>query len=120
MTFHRPMSAGHIGNHYFLREPPSVRNAAGVIVTATAAVVIGAGILISLLDGEEYPNVWIGMWYALQTVTTVGYGDVTPTELGGRLVGVLLMLSESDQRGARQRGGQRPPGHRQALRRARA
>jgi len=32
------------------------------------------------------------MWYALQTVTTVGYGDVTPTELGGRLVGVLLML----------------------------
>ena len=76
----------------FLREPPSVRNAAGVIVTATAAVVVGAGVLISLIDGEEYPNVWIGMWYALQTVTTVGYGDVTPTELGGRLVGVLLML----------------------------
>jgi voltage-gated potassium channel len=76
----------------FLREPPSIRNAAGVIVTATAAVVVGAGVLISLLDNEEYPNVWIGMWYALQTVTTVGYGDVTPNELGGRLVGVLLML----------------------------
>ena len=76
----------------FLREPPSVRNAAGVIVTATAAVVVGAGVLISLIDSEEYENVWIGMWYALQTVTTVGYGDVTPTELGGRLVGVLLML----------------------------
>jgi voltage-gated potassium channel len=76
----------------FLREPPSVRNAAGVIVMATAAVVVGAGVLISLLDSKEYPNVWIGMWYALQTVTTVGYGDVTPTELGGRLVGVLLML----------------------------
>lgn len=76
----------------FLREPPSVRNAAGVIVTATAAVVVGAGVLISLIDGEEYPNVWIGMWYALPTVTTVGYGDVTQTELGGRLVGVLLML----------------------------
>jgi voltage-gated potassium channel len=76
----------------FLREPPSVRNAAGVIVTATAAVVVGAGVLISLIDSEEYENIWIGMWYALQTVTTVGYGDVTPTELGGRLVGVLLML----------------------------
>jgi voltage-gated potassium channel len=62
----------------FLREPPSVRNAAGVIVMATAAIVVGAGVLISLIDGEEYPNVWIGMWYALQTVTTVGYGDVTP------------------------------------------
>jgi voltage-gated potassium channel Kch len=76
----------------FLREPPSVRNAAGVIVTATAAVVVGAGILINLLDNEEYPNVWLGMWYSLQTVTTVGYGDITPTALGGRLVGVLLML----------------------------
>jgi voltage-gated potassium channel len=76
----------------FLREPPSIRNAAGVIVTATAAVVVGAGLLISVIDSEEYRNVWIGMWYALQTVTTVGYGDVTPTELGGRLVGVLLML----------------------------
>jgi len=39
---------------------------------ATAAIVVGAGVLISLIDGEEYPNVWIGMWYALQTVTTVG------------------------------------------------
>jgi voltage-gated potassium channel len=67
----------------FLREPPSVRNAAGVIVMATAAIVVGAGVLISLIDGEEYPNVWIGMWCALQTVTTVGYGDVTP-RMGNR------------------------------------
>jgi voltage-gated potassium channel Kch len=32
------------------------------------------------------------MWWALQTVTTVGYGDVTPTHVAGRLVGVLVML----------------------------
>jgi voltage-gated potassium channel Kch len=76
----------------FMREPPSVRNAAGVIVVATAVVVVGAGVLISLLDNEEYPNFWIGMWWALQTVTTVGYGDVAPTELGGRLVGAAVML----------------------------
>jgi len=76
----------------FTREPLSVRNAAGVIVVATAAVVVGAGVLISLLDREEYPDVWIGMWWALQTVTTVGYGDVAPSHSSGRLVGAAVML----------------------------
>ena len=76
----------------FLREPPSVRNAAGVIVVATALVVVGGGALMRLIDHEEYPNVWLGMWWALQTVTTVGYGDVTPTHVGGRLVAALVML----------------------------
>ena len=76
----------------FLREPPSVRKAAGVIVIATLVVVVGAGVGISLLDNEEYPNIGIGMWWALQTVTTVGYGDVTPTNVTGRLVGAVVML----------------------------
>lgn len=76
----------------FMREPPSVGNAAGVIVVATLVVVVGGGALISLIDNEEYPDVGIGMWWALQTVTTVGYGDVTPTQFGGRLVGAVLML----------------------------
>ncbi|HSC92534.1 MAG TPA: potassium channel family protein [Gaiellaceae bacterium] len=76
----------------FMREPPSVRNAAGVIVVATAAVVVGAGLLIRLIDSEEYPSIGIGMWWALQTVTTVGYGDVTPTHVGGKLVGAAVML----------------------------
>jgi voltage-gated potassium channel len=76
----------------FVREPPSVRNAAGVIVIATIVVVVVAGVAISLLDSEEYPDVGIGMWWALQTVTTVGYGDVTPTNFTGRLVGAAVML----------------------------
>src|SRR5262245_4860279 len=76
----------------FIREPLSVRNAASVIVIATAAVVVGAGVLISLIDGQEYPNVGLGMWFALQTVTTVGYGDITPTNVAGKLVAAAIML----------------------------
>jgi voltage-gated potassium channel len=76
----------------FLSEPPSVRGAAGVIVTATALVVIGAGVLISVIDSAEYPNLGIAMWWALQTVTTVGYGDVTPSHVAGRLVAAVVML----------------------------
>jgi len=40
----------------FLREPASVRNAAGVIVVATTAVVVGGGVLINIIDNEEYPR----------------------------------------------------------------
>jgi voltage-gated potassium channel len=76
----------------FIREPPSVREAAGVIVTATVVVVVGAGFLITLVDGEEYPNLGIGLWWALQTVTTVGYGDVAPSEVSGRIVAGAVML----------------------------
>jgi voltage-gated potassium channel len=76
----------------FMRKPPSVRTAAGVIVTATTLVVIGGGILIRVLDSGEYPSIWVGMWWALQTVTTVGYGDVTPREPIGRAVGAFVML----------------------------
>lgn len=76
----------------FLREPPSVRGAVGVIVTATVIVVVGGGVLMRFLDRGEYGNVWIGMWWALQTVTTVGYGDVTPKQVSGRIVGTFVML----------------------------
>jgi voltage-gated potassium channel len=76
----------------FLREPVSIRGAVGVIVTATALVVAGGGVAMRLLDHDEYPSVWRGVWWALQTVTTVGYGDVTPERVSGRVVGAFVML----------------------------
>ena len=76
----------------FLSRPPSVKSAAGVIVVATVVVVAVGGILMRVLDHDEYSTVWVGMWWALQTVTTVGYGDVTPKNLSGRIVAVFVML----------------------------
>ena len=76
----------------FMREPPSVRTAAGVIVTATAVVVVAGGVLMRLLDHGEYSDIWVGMWWALQTVTTVGYGDVTPKNPSGRIIATFVML----------------------------
>ena len=75
-----------------LHDPPSVGLATGVIVTATAIVVAGSGVLMWVLDHNEYPNVGVAMWWAAQTVTTVGYGDVTPSKPAGRIIGLFVML----------------------------
>ena len=62
------------------------------IKAATTVVVVGSGVLMRVLDHREYANVWVGMWWALQTVTTVGYGDVTPAAPIGRAVASFVML----------------------------
>jgi voltage-gated potassium channel len=74
------------------RERSVIRSAANVIVATTVVVVILGGVLMRVLDETEYPNVWKGMWWALQTVTTVGYGDVTPRNTSGRIVAAFVML----------------------------
>jgi voltage-gated potassium channel len=76
----------------FLNEPVSVRNAASVIAVSTTCVVLASGVLMRILDPSEYPTIGRGLWWAMQTVTTVGYGDVTPEHTSGRLVGVVVML----------------------------
>ncbi len=76
----------------FLSRPPTVRGAARIIVVATAVVVVLGGVLMRFLDHKEYDNVWVGMWWAIQTVTTVGYGDVTPAAVSGRIVAAFVML----------------------------
>ena len=75
-----------------MRQPLSVRAAARVIVAATVATVVIGGVLMRVFDKKEFPNVWLGMWWALQTATTVGYGDVVPTTVVGRIVGGIVML----------------------------
>jgi voltage-gated potassium channel len=76
----------------FLQAPLSVRSAVAVIVTATAVVVVMSGVAMRLFDHSEYSNVWVGMWWAVQTVTTVGYGDVTPRHVSGRIIASVVLL----------------------------
>src|SRR5262245_38633798 len=76
----------------FMHAPPSVRLAAQVIVTATLLIVVLGGVVMRFLDHSEYSSIWIGMWWVLQTVTTVGYGDYTPKNAIGRILTSLVML----------------------------
>ena len=68
------------------------RGAAVVIASATIAITIAAGAVMTVLDRENYPTIGSGLWWAVQTTTTVGYGDNVPTTYAGRLLAALVML----------------------------
>ena len=76
-----------------LQESLTARRAALIIAGFTLVVTVGGGILERVFDQREYPTLGKGLWFALQTVTTVGYGDVTPTQSIGRIIATVIMLA---------------------------
>lgn len=76
-----------------LRESLTARRAAVIIAGFTVMITLAGGILMRLLDHREYHTFGKGLWFALQTVTTVGYGDVTPRQSSGRTIATVVMLA---------------------------
>ncbi len=76
-----------------LRESLTARRAAAIIAAFTLLITIAGGILERVIDRQEFPTIGKGLWFALQTVTTVGYGDVTPKQADGRFIGAVVMLT---------------------------
>jgi voltage-gated potassium channel len=68
------------------------RGAGVVIASATTLITLGAGILMTVVDRNNFSSIGSGLWWAVQTVTTVGYGDDVPTTVAGRLLAALVML----------------------------
>lgn len=46
----------------------------------------------TVIDPSGFPTIGSGLWWAVQTVTTVGYGDRVPETAAGQLVAALVML----------------------------
>ena len=51
-----------------------------------------AAIVMRIVDPDNFPSLGLAIWWALQTVTTVGYGDVVPTTAVGQVVGGIEMV----------------------------
>jgi voltage-gated potassium channel len=88
----RPRSMLETRVSSLLARPPSIRYAAEAIALVTASLMVVSGVLMRVFDHDTFPSVWLGMWWAAQTVTTVGYGDIVPSSVWGRLVAVATML----------------------------
>ena len=77
----------------FLSNPSSVRYAVAAIISFTVLAVVLGAVAVRLFDRSEYPTFGRALWFTLQTVTTVGYGDVTPAEPVGQIVASIVMLT---------------------------
>ena len=71
-----------IKNDYFLK----------VILSILSVWILGS-ILISFLEPGAFKNIKNSLWWSIVTMTTVGYGDMAPITVPGRILAILIMLS---------------------------
>ena len=62
------------------------------LALTTLAITGVAGVGAWVLSPKGFGSLGDSLWWAAQTVTTVGYGDVVPETSGGRLIGLFVMV----------------------------
>ena len=72
----------------FLRLPLSIR-----VLTISLSIIILFGFFITFIEPETFPTIFEGIWWAIITTSTVGYGDYAPITVLGRMTGMLLILT---------------------------
>ena len=62
------------------------------LLLTTAGLGALAGFVVTLVDHKDFPTFGTGVWWAIVTLGTVGYGDVVPHTAWGRFVGSIVII----------------------------
>ena len=68
------------------------RRVFGYLAGATLIIGVSAGILVTVIDHKDFQTVGDGIWWAIVTLATVGYGDIVPHTAWGRVVGSVVIV----------------------------
>src|SRR4051812_5642723 len=68
------------------------RYAAYLVIAVWAVAIVVFGVVIRIVDPHTFKTIWLAWWWAIQTVTTVGYGDVVPGQPAGKAIAAGVML----------------------------
>jgi voltage-gated potassium channel len=60
-----------------------------VVIAATSVI---TGFVAHLIDRKDFPSFGVGIWWAVVTLGTVGYGDVVPHTAWGRVLGTVVII----------------------------
>jgi voltage-gated potassium channel Kch len=75
-----------------MRKGMRPRNAAYLIASFWFFAVVVFGVIERVADPKTFKTIWLAFWWAIQTVTTVGYGDIVPNQASGKAMAAFLML----------------------------
>ena len=62
------------------------------LALTTLIVALLAGLVVTIIDKEDFPDYGTAVWWAVVTLGTVGYGDVVPHTGWGRVVGSVVII----------------------------
>ena len=73
-----------------------IKDELALFMIATAFVLFLAAVGIYYFEGQAQPetfgSVFHCLWWAVVTLTTVGYGDVYPVTLGGKIFTAIILM----------------------------